>query len=188
MIIKTIKDYIKSINDSMKELTHVFSLTMSGILLGIRVVLGYLTILVTPTVKIGFAFLATASGAILYGPFVGGIIGGLGDILSYIFNPVGGSYFPGFSINGILVGMIYGAFFYRKKVTVIRAIICELVIVIFIELLLSSLWLHIMFDNAFLVVLISRILKCVIMFPIDVVGIICLGKLLPKLKNKYNKY
>ena len=150
------------------ELKNLLSLTFCGLLLAIRTILGYLTVLVVPTVKLGFAFAPTAVAGIMYGPVPAALIGGLGDVLSYVFNPVGGSYFPGFTLNGIIIGMIYGLFFYNKKLTLLRVIVCEVIIIVFVELLLSSLWLVIMFGNAYIAVLASRLLKAVIMLPIDV--------------------
>jgi len=35
-------------------------------------------------------------------------IGGLGDIISYFMNPAGGAYFPGFTISGMITGLLYG--------------------------------------------------------------------------------
>ena len=169
---------------SALELKKPLSLTFSAFLLAARTVLGYLTVLVAPTVKLGFSFAATAAAGMMYGPFTAALVGGLGDVLSYVFNPVGGSYFPGFTLNGILVGLIYGYFLYNKKITLLRVIVCELIIIVFVELLLSSIWLVIMFGNAFIAVLVSRLLKAAVMLPIEVSVIMLLSKTTAALKKR----
>ena len=186
MFINFLKSIFKSLKLSIAELKSVFSLALSGILLAIRTLLGsFLTFLVTPAVKIGFSTIAIAVTGMIYGPFVSALVGGLGDALSYILNPVGGSYFPGFTINGMVIGLLYGFFFYQKKVTLVRTIICELIINIFAELFLSTLWLVVWFGQPLQVVLIGRLIKSAIMIPINVSLIMLLQKPVYSLRNKY---
>ena len=184
MIVNIIKSGFTILRKSAAELKKPMSLTFSAFLLAVRTVLGYLTVLVVPTVKLGFSFAATAVAGIMYGPFTAALVGGLGDVLSYIFNPIGGSYFPGFTLNGILIGMIYGYFLYNKKITLLRVVVCELVIIIFVELFLSSLWLVIMFGNAYTAVLVSRLLKALIMLPVETGVIMLLSRPAVTLKKR----
>lgn len=45
----------------------------------------------------------------LFGPVVGGIMGGIGDILKFLIKPTG-PYFFGYTLNAMLGPVIYGIF------------------------------------------------------------------------------
>ena len=62
--------------------------------------------------KIGFAFVAVFVGAYLYGPVAGAVVGGLGDFLGAILFPIG-AYFPGFTLNCALTGVVMGLLLYK---------------------------------------------------------------------------
>ena len=77
----------KVFRDSSKELTKLQSLTICAMMLALRVVLGYfsnITLAITPDIKIGFNFLPIAITGILCGPVPAMIVGGLGDLLSFL--------------------------------------------------------------------------------------------------------
>ena len=180
--------FLSSIKNSVSELNKPSSIAFCGMLLAIKAVLGFLTVLVAPSVKIGFSFIPVSLGAMLFGGVWAAFIGGLGDILSYILNPVGGAYFPGFTVNGVVMGLIYGFFFYKKnKISIKRIIACELFITVIVELILSSLWLEMMLSSGYFVILTARLLKCIVMFPISVLCDIVLVKLLPEIKKITDK-
>ena len=176
---------MRIIKSSIGELKSTVNIAFSGMLLALRSVLGMFSVLIIPTIKIGFSFLPVALSGMLYGPFVSALIGGLGDIISYILNPTGGAYFPGFTLSGIISGLIYGMFFYKKKnITLIRIIACVCTEIILVELLLSSLWLNIMLSKAYLVILSGRILKAAVSAPFEIV-LISLSVKAVKMIQKY---
>ena len=81
--------------------------------------------------------------------------------------PVGG-YFFGWTLNGILVGMLYGLFLYKTKdKLLLKLIICEVIICLFVEMLLGSLWLNIQFGKAFWVMTGIRSIDALISLPIE---------------------
>ena len=55
-----------------------------------------------------------AIAGILCGPVASGIIGALGDLFCFLLAPMG-AYFPGWTINGLLVGLLYGIFLSRTS-------------------------------------------------------------------------
>ena len=75
-------------------------------------------------------------------------------------------WFPGFAVNEFLTGMIYGCFFYKKKITLLRVIIARACITVFINLILTSLWLNMMYQSPLFTMV--RLIKNVVMFPVDV--------------------
>ncbi len=167
---------------SAKELSKIQSLTICALMLAIRVVLGYfsnITLGITPDIKIGFNFLPIAITAILCGPVCAMIVGGLGDLLSFLIAPMG-FYFPGWTISGLLVGLLYGMFLYKSKCSLLSIIICEIVIGLFVEIALGSLWLLIQYEKAFLIMAGIRGIKTLVAVPIETAVVFFFAKVLRK--------
>ena len=150
----------------MKKLKNVQVLTVSAFLLAIATVLGFLKVPLNPLVELRFAFLPIAVAGSLFGPGIGVIVGMLSDILGYLAKPTG-PFFPGFTISSMVSGLLYGAFFYNKKITIGRVVLAELAQSIVISLLINSVNLSILYKNAFPAVLSARVLKTLVMFPIN---------------------
>ena len=154
------------------------NLAVCGMLLALRIVIGYfsnLTLAVSPDIKIGFSFLPIAIAGILCGPVASGIIGALGDIFCFLLAPMG-AYFPGWTINGMLVGLLYGIFLYESKRFIPSLIICEIVNGLFVEIALGSLWLYIQFSKAFWITAGARGIKTLVAIPIEIALIILFEK------------
>lgn len=169
------------IKSSAKELRKVTSLTGTAMLTALNVAVGSLFIPITPTLRIGFSSLPAAVSAMYYGPICTGIAGVIADTLKYIIRP-DGPYFPGFALNEFLTGLIYGCFFYKKKITLPRVIIARACITIFINLILTSLWLNILYQNP--IFTIARLIKNVVMFPIDVALLYTILKSAERIKKQ----
>ena len=88
------------------------------------------------------------------------------DILKLILKP-SGAYFPGFTLSAVLGGLIYGFAFYRKPVSVKRVFVANLIVKVFDNIILNSLWLHIMYGKALAALLPARIVSNAVMLPID---------------------
>lgn len=152
----------------MKRLTDTKVLTTSAMLLAIAVILGFFKIPVSDIVEIRLQFLPVACAGMLFGPAVGGIIGGLTDILAFLIKPTG-PYFPGFTITGIIQGVMYGIILYKKTPTLKRIIAAQLLDSFVIGLVLNSICLAILYGQAVYAVFSARIIKTCIMLPINIV-------------------
>ena len=84
-------------SESAKELRKTRSLVAMAMLLALAVVLGFVSVQVTESVRVGFAFLPNAMSGQLFGPVGGMLTGGLADILKYFVKPTG-PFFPGFTL------------------------------------------------------------------------------------------
>lgn len=157
---------VEMYRESAKELKSVRTLSMGAMLTAITVILGFFAIVIGDFVKIQFYFLTVGISGMLFGPVVSGIIGGLGDILSFIVKPTG-TFFPGFTLNAIISGVIYGMFMYKKPVSFWRIFAAKLTITVIVEMGLSTYWLTILYGQGFWAILATRIVKCVVMLPID---------------------
>ena len=121
---------------------------------------------VGPYVRIGFSGIPNQVVAYLFGPAVGGIFGAALDVIKYLIKP-DGAFFPGFTVSAALGGIIYGAFLYKKKVTLPRVFASQLLVKIAVNILLNTLWLNMLYGKAFLAILPGRVISNAVMLPID---------------------
>lgn len=153
--------------DSSKELKKVKNLVLASLLIAVHLLLDLFTIQILPTLHLSFEFLASSTIGMLFGPSIGALCGALGDIINYILNPKG-AFFPGFTISAVVVGIIYGLVFYKKKVTILRCIAAVVLTKLIVDIGLNTVWLAVLYNKAFMVLIGARIVKNLIMIPINV--------------------
>lgn len=78
--------------------------------------------------------------ACIYGPVAGLTIGLFSDILGFILFPDGQSFFLGYTIDAMLAGFTYGIFFYKTKITFAKCLYARLIVNLFINVILGSMW------------------------------------------------
>ena len=149
----------------LEEVHRLSSMVGTAMLAALHLVLNQFTFAVSQFLEIGFTFLATASAAYLYGPWLAGLMGIAADTLGYFLRP-NGTYFPGWTLNEFLLGFLYGCWLYKKPVTLWRTFAACLSAVLLINLCLTPLWLHLVYGNAFVITGL-RLVKNLIKLPID---------------------
>ena len=122
----------------------------------------------TDFLRIGFGFLPVACVGILFGPLWAGAAYAVGDVLGMLIFP-SGSYFPGFTVSAFAIGCIYGLFLHKKESSFRRIIIPVLLVCMGVNLFVDTLWLNILYGQAYLALLPMRLVKCAVMVPIQVV-------------------
>ena len=88
------------------------------------------------------------------------------DIGGYIVKPTG-PFFPGFTITSLVSGVIFGLFLYRHKPTVKRILLSQIVYTLVCGIILNSIWLSMLYGNGFIPVLTARLVKELVMIPIN---------------------
>jgi ECF transporter S component (folate family) len=68
----------------------------------------------------------------------------------------------------MLTGTIFGFFFYKNQTSLSRMILAKVLINLLLNLLLNSLWLHILYNQAFWAMIPGRVLKNIGLLPIEV--------------------
>lgn len=154
------------LRDSARELDRLSSLMGAAMLTGLGAVVNRFTISFSAVLRLSFAFLTVGVCGMLYGPVLTGLMGVASDLLRYLIVG-GGAYFPGFTFNEFLAGFICGLFLYRKPVTLTRVFFTRLTIVVLINLLLTPLWLSVLYGQAFVALLAMRVAKNVILLPVE---------------------
>lgn len=108
------KTFFKSFADSAKEFTNLRSLITAALLIAIRTILAiFLAIPITDSLRISISFVADVVIGAFFGPVMGFVCGGLGDIVQFVIKPTG-AFNPGLTLNSALAGLIFGLFFYKR--------------------------------------------------------------------------
>lgn len=165
--------------DSFHELKDLRTMVAAAMLLAITVVLGFYRLQLTDYLRIGFDFIAKELTCMLFGPVVGCIVAALSDIISYIIKPIGG-FFPGFTISAALAGLIYGTILYKRPLSLKRIIAANGIVIVFINLILNTYWLTLLYGDSFIALFPARIVKQLIMLPIEVILFYTVAKVLAR--------
>lgn len=149
----------------------------------LTIVLGfYATWRFGPTIKISLKFCPVFVSGALFGPILGGVVGCVSDVASFIANPSGG-FLPLITLTEFLYGFLYGIFFYKKNSTPAACILCTVISAFVLDLIFKSFALAFMMGSGFLPMLISRIPAVLINFVIQLAVLLVLNRYLPQIKK-----
>lgn len=153
---------------SAETLKHTRALAASAMLSALYAALYSVKIPLAAQSRLSLTFLPVAAAAYLLGPVPAITVGLCGDLLSCLFFP-SGQYFPGFTLTSVLVGLIYGAFLGAKTLRArnVRVIAANFAVVLLLYTLLNTFWLSILYEKAYFVYLASRLVKNLIVFPVQ---------------------
>ncbi len=151
------------------------SIAILGLLMALQLVLGKFPVFGIWSVRVDFVFLATFIMGWWFGPWWAGLAAVICDLVNTLILGGSGTYFVGFTISAFLGGVIYGVFFYRQNMSWWRVIMATLIIMLVVNVFLNTLWLTILYKTPFWGILPIRILKDLILTPIQVLLVYWLG-------------
>lgn len=169
-------------------------ITTSAILVALEIVLNRFCSINTFGWKIGFSFVPVVAAAVIYGPAVGAIVGGLGDLIGALLFPIG-PYFPGFTVCAALMGAVYGLFLYRgensfslfkgDKVNLFRHVVPAVLINgIVLGLFVNTVWVSILYGSkTYWGWFMYRLPEYALMVPVKIIIIPVIIKLCEKIKK-----
>ena len=162
--------------DAASELKDTRMLVVTALLTALRIAMKPLAIPLAPQLSIQTAMLATALGAMIYGPVVAIPAAMISDTIGFILYPTG-DYFLPFILTEIASTMIYALCLYRCKVTTTRVMLSRFFICLFVNIVLQQLifaWWYVYIGspekakNQILGIMgLARILKNLALFPIE---------------------
>ena len=155
---------------------------LSALFLASAIVLGRILSIRTPIVTIGFAFAPIMLSAIILGWKHSTLIATLADIIGALLFPTG-SFFFGFTITSLLTGLVYGLVLYKKpfkidKNFIIRLVISTLIVCAILNGVLNTIWIIMITKGASKIIITTRVLKQLVMVPVQILTILGLTKLL----------
>lgn len=147
-------------------------ITVMSLLIALIVVLSNILSIETQFLKLTFEFIPKVIMGLLFGPFWTGIGSVIADVIGNTMFAKA-PFFIGFTLNKLIEGLIYGYFFYGKKITLKNATYSTLCVVLLINLFLTPIWLAIMYQVPLTssVIWIPRIIKSIIIIPVQVITI-----------------
>lgn len=156
------------LTDSLRGMRDTRRLILCAMLIALQTALGILvSIPLGPSIRVTFGYIVVAISAVLLGPAPAAIGAMASDLLAFLLHPTG-PFFPGFTLSAGLGGLTYGLMLYRRECTLWRVLAAKLIIDLLVNVVLNTLWLKILYGNAFFALLPSRLLKNVIQYPVDV--------------------
>lgn len=177
------KNLLANLRSSIREISKIQVITVCGILLALRLVLGMLEINIGGTYRISFSALPVSLSGYLFGPIPGLILGALGDVLTLIINPTG-PLNPGILFSKAFSGFLMGLFLYKKPISLPRTIVSNIVVVIICNLIITTASICWMYNTPVAVVLPTRIITNLITLPFNIAFLFGAQKLVAKLNIK----
>lgn len=162
-------------------------LTLAAMLTALQVILGKLSIGDPAVLKVGLGFIATTLVGYFLGPWMGGVVMIVNDLISNTILNTGSMFFPGFTFSAFVSGVIAGMFWYNQKVTWQRAFAYEFIQILVTNVIFTTLWIYIMSLNAhtsgrtFTALLAIRMPKEVISWPIESLIVLAILKAFSKI-------
>ncbi len=180
-------------HDAAAEMKSTKMLVITALMTALRIALKPLAIPLGPQLNIQTAMLATALGAMIYGPVVAIPSAIVSDTIGFLIYPTG-DYFLPFVLTEIASTMIYALCLYRSKVTPTRVMLSRFFIGLFVNVVLQQFiysWYYVYIGNPdkakeqiLGILTVSRIFKNIAFFPLEsVVLTVFLRFLLPVTKR-----
>jgi len=164
--------------DAAAELRDTKMLVISALMVALRIALKPAAIPLGPSLYIQTATLATALGAMIFGPVMAIPAAIISDTVGFMIWPTG-DYFLPFVLTEIASTLIYALFLYRAKVTPIRVMfarfgICFLVNVVLQQVIYAWYYTYIgnpdqAKESIMGIMTVTRIFKNLALFPIETV-------------------
>ena len=179
--------------DAAAELKSTKMLVVTALLTALRIALKPLAIPLGPQLNIQTAMLATALGAMIYGPVMAIPAAIVSDTIGFLIYPTG-DYFLPFMLTEIASTMLYALCLYRSKASTTRVALSRFFICLLVNVILQQFiyaWYYVYIgnpdkakDQILGIMTVARIFKNLAFFPIEsVVLTVFLRFLLPVTKR-----
>ncbi len=159
------------INDkknTKKRFLDTRELVLLSLFIALDVVLVFVRIEIAPTLWITFSYLPIAFVAMRYGFAKAATAAVIGDLLKYLIKP-SGPFHIGFTVIAAIAALIYALFFYKEKITILRAVLARVCISVFVNIILNSLLLAQLYGKGFWVYALStRVVKNLLLLPVEI--------------------
>lgn len=151
--------------ESLKSFHSVRGMAFAALMIAVCIVLSRFSIPVSDVLTISFSFLARALCALVYGPIGALVFGAAEDILNFILNSKGYTFFPGYTLTTMLGCFTYALFFYRTKITVTKIFLAKLLTNLQ-NVFLGALWSSILYGKGYLYYFGKSALKNAVSLPV----------------------
>ena len=181
------KDYWRA---AAGELKNTKSIVFASFIVVLRIVVKAFRIPLAAGLSLTFDCYVNSLGSLIYGPVVGLCVGAVSDTLGYLVVPSGAYFFP-FIFVEMLSSFIFGLFFWKRQISVLRVLTAKFMVNLVCNIILTSLfmkWMYVMLGDekatTYSIINLVRIVKNLVLFPAEsVLIVLILGAFLPALKS-----
>jgi ECF transporter S component (folate family) len=140
-----------------------YKIVLAGCMMALDIVASSLLSFYAPTaqpflVRMGPQHLVQALSGWILGPWwaMGSAV--CADVLKFFILPqAGGGFFPGYTLSAGVSGFLFGLLLYRKKVSLGRGILTELLVTVVVSISLNTLWSVILYQKGFWVMILPAL-------------------------------
>lgn len=149
------------------EFADLKKLLLAAVFCALTVVLEKLELPILEGLQVQFTFITIAFCSAVCGPLLGMAVAGAADtIYALLLSPY--AYFPGYLLNKLMIGMIFGLFLYRQKVTVGKLFWSKLLMNFPINVGLGAFWMRCITGKAYVVYFWPSLWKNMVLLPAEV--------------------
>ena len=184
--VKEIAALPKTFGTSAREFKSLHTVILCGLMGALGIILKMFASIPFGPFTITYAWIPNRIIDFMFGPAVGAVYGGVMDIIKFIMKPTGTFNF-GYTAVAVLAGLTFGTILYKKPVSFMRIVFAQSLVKIFINAGLSTYLMAFERGEAFMALMPVRLVKNLIMIPLDsillFVVLTALMKVLPRLKK-----
>ncbi len=177
---------------SARELKNLRSLITCSLLIALYVALNSLSsVYITQELKLTFSYIALAMIGYRFGIITGFFGGALCDLLAYVIRPSGPLHL-GFTLSTALTCVVFGIFLYKREfkwwTLLIRTALSRTIVNLFINIALNTFWLSNLYGKGYIVMLFQRVLKNILLLPIEVAILFFVLKAFERILKQLNQH
>ena len=184
--VKEIAALPKTFGTSAREFKSLHTVILCGLMGALGIILKMFASIPFGPFTITYAWIPNRIIDFMFGPAVGAVYGGVMDVIKFIMKPTG-TFNLGYTAVAVLAGLTFGIILYKKPVSFMRIVFAQSLVKIFINAGLSTYLMAFERGEAFMALMPVRLVKNLIMIPLDsillFVVLTALVKVLPRLKK-----
>lgn len=184
--VKEIAALPKTFGISAGEFKSLHTIILCGLMGALGIILKMFATIPFGPFTVTYAWIPNRIVDFMFGPAVGAAYGGIMDIIKFIMKPTG-TFNLGYTAMAVLAGLIFGAILYKKPVSFMRIVFAQSLVKIFINAGMGTCLMAFERGEAFMTLMPVRLVKNLIMIPLDsillFVVLTALMKVLPRLKK-----
>ena len=184
--VKEIAALPKTFGTSAREFKSLHTVILCGLMGALGIILKMFASIPFGPFTITYAWIPNRIVDFILGPAVGAVYGGVMDIVKFMLKPTG-TFNLGYTAVAVLAGLVFGTILYKKPVSFMRIVFAQSLVKIFINAGLSTYLMAFERGEAFMALMPVRLVKNLIMIPLDsillFVVLTALMKVLPRLKK-----
>ena len=154
---------------ALDDLKSIRMLTVTALLCALCALIDLFFLPVGGTfLRVYFSFLTAGLLCMISGPLLAMPAGILVDLMSFMLqggDPAG--FFPGYTLSSMLSYLVYALFLYRAQLSLSRIFAARLTVNVLINVILGSVWKHMLYGNAYIVYFISGAIKNIAILPVE---------------------